>query len=394
MRLGYLFTTFPKPSETFVYREVLGLLERGIDARIYALRGPSEAEREVLPQSAIELSRKVTYLRPPQLLRGLLDALSGSTAWPLCKTLREDGALPQSQAVILARAHAIARLAREDGITHLHAHWPYACMLAAMVQRITDLTLSISIHAHEVAHENDHFLAIFKDLSFAAFCNRAAMNYLLERLPPRTSDKCHLIYHGVDLSAFTQLAPAPPPPPLRVISAGRFTRTKGFDRLIDAVDLATRTGVDVDLTILGDGSERERLRGLAESRGIADRVHLPGWVTPSEVQRALAKSHVFSLLADASYHDGLPNVVLEALAVGRPVILSPLPAAREALEDGINGYILSAVDAIDELVDRWKQLADAPERAADMARAARLGVEQRFDDDIHLGKMIELFEEV
>jgi colanic acid/amylovoran biosynthesis glycosyltransferase len=245
------------------------------------------------------------------------------------------------------------------------------------------------VHAHEVAHDSGHFGPVFELIDFAAFCNDAARSFLQQRVPQATAQKCHLIYHGVDLAAFPVLPPAPPSTRLRLVSAGRLTATKGFDRLLKVVAELRRNEVDVELRIVGEGSQRQALEGLATQLGIADRVKLLGWMAPNALRAVFGESDVFCLLADTTYHDGLPNVVLEAQAMGRPVVLSSLPAAKEAVTDGVDGFIVPPEDtqAACSALTRLAREAGLCQRVASAARAS---VERQHDARHHLGQLHHL----
>jgi glycosyltransferase involved in cell wall biosynthesis len=178
---------------------------------------------------------------------------------------------------------------------------------------------------------------------------------------------------------------------LRILSAGRITPTKGFDRLVRACALAKKEGLDVRLTILGRGNGLEALKTLAAELDFAEELELPGWVAHSEVSGFLARSHVFALLANTDFNDGLPNVVVEAMAVGRPVIVSPLPAAREAVINGETGFILDGVEDYPGFVAALRQLVDGA-GAERMGRAARALVVGRYDARAHIRALAEQLE--
>ena len=389
-RIAYIISGFPVPSETFVYREVLGLRRMGLTIDVYAISGPTHENLAVMPPEARRLTEDVHYLshqetllnaRPNRrLLRGLL----------LNQRLTREATLKARGWVRFLRGLALARLIARSGADRIHGHWPYSCQLGAVVHALTGIPFSISVHAHEVAHDSGHFPAVFEQIDFATFCNQAAMDYLLDRLPGDHRAKCHLIYHGVDFDRFPYLTPPKPAPSLRVISVGRLTATKGFDRLVRSVGRARDQGLDCSLTIVGDGSQREVVERLAGEMGLAQHVKVTGWVQPEEVVTELNRSHVFVLMASTSYHDGLPNVVLEAQAVGRPVIISPLPAAKEAVKHGETGFVLSSSDVFDEVVTHLRTLSEHPEKVAEMGVAGRARVLERYDADLHLRKLFDL----
>jgi glycosyltransferase involved in cell wall biosynthesis len=284
---------------------------------------------------------------------------------------------------------AIARRLRRGAYSRIHAHRPYGHQLGALAQVLTDLPLSISVHAHEVAHDSGHFAAVFELIDFAAFCNDAARRFLVERIPAGNAAKCQLIYHGVDLSAFPALPLPPTCEQLRLVSAGRLTTTKGFPRLLRAIATLRDRGVQVELSILGEGSQRQALTALATELGVRESVHFAGWLSPSGLRQVFEASDVFCLLPDTTYHDGLPNVVLEAQALGRPVVISSLPAAAEAVAHGVNGFVLEPEDH-EGICDALARLARDPALRLGMSLAARARVEQQHDSRQHLAQLHQL----
>ena len=248
----------------------------------------------------------------------------------------------------------------------------------------------MSIHAHEVEHDYGHIPVLFDSIEFAVFCNQAALDRLIENVPS-ARERCHLVYHGVDLELFRPLPLPDAAAPLHVISAGRLTRTKGFDRLVRGCARLSDTGVDIKLTILGTGEIMSELRTLAEELGFYAQLCLPGWVPYHRVPEYIKDAQVFALIADTSYDDGLPNVLLEAMACGRPVIVSPLPAAGEAIANGVEGYILESANDIGGLVTALRSFATQPAQVRQIGAAARRRVEADFDARRQIPKLMDLF---
>lgn len=388
--VAYIIAGFPVPSETFVYREVLGLQRLGLTVDVYAISGPTAAQLEVMPPEAKQLSENVYYLSNRGTFFNLRPSGRFLRGWLLNQRLTRDTTVKPNGPVRFLRGLALARLITRSGATRIHAHWPYGCQLGAVVHALTGLPYSISVHAHEVAHDSGHLPAVFEQVDFATFCNKAAMAYLLDHLPPGHGGKCHLVYHGVDFGRFPHLELLTAPPPLRIVSVGRMTATKGFDRLIRSVRVARDEGVDCSLTIVGDGGRRGAVELLVTELSLAPHVRFTGWVRPEAVLTELERSHVFALMADTNYHDGLPNVVLEAQAVGRPVIVSPLPAAEEAVKHGETGFILSSSDAHEDVVAHLKTLSKHPDRISAMGLAGRERVRDRYDAHLQLSRLYDL----
>ena len=392
MKLAYLIANFPLLSETFVAHEIARLRRRGCEVHILAFGVPPAADVERLEPLSRELRGATQYVT---LLDGLLatttQVFEAARSMGAARALRTAATLKCNSILMLLRAAAVARIMKQRGIRHVHAHWPYASQVAHLARQIAGVSYSISVHAHEVAHDNGHFPLIFRELSFAAFCNRGAMEYLLARIDGAARSRAHLVYHGVDLSGFRSLPWPSTVRPLHVISAGRLTRTKGFDRLIRACAAARDAGVDVRLTLLGRGSCEPQLRELAHELRFEEFLSMPGWVPHHEVTSYLQGAHVFALLADTSFHDGLPNVVLEAMASGRPVILSALPAAQEAVRDGSEGFIVQDLEDPTPVVRILRRLQTEAGLLERLGAAARRRVEADHDAEAQIENMVALF---
>jgi len=143
--------------------------------------------------------------------------------------------------------------------------------------------------------------------------------------------------------------------------------------------------------LVGDGGQRAELSRLARDLSIADRVELRGWVRQDEMPAILADAHVFALLPDDRGDDGLPNVVLEAAAAGRPVVLSAIPAAEEAVEPGVNGWIVPVEDSGEAFARALAEIGRDPARLAAMGASARSHVERHYDRRVHLDRLARLF---
>lgn len=394
MKLGYLVANFPQLSETFVSNEVDRLVNHGLEISLYSFSRTPQDDYPKLTEAAKDLAKNTCYF---DKIKTIVTALS--RPWDLMRLAKVNSKMhrwstskPNKQ-MRLFRAVALANRLRSDGITHLHVHWPYSTEIAYLVNQLTGIPYSVSIHAHEVAHENGHFPAVFKTLSFATYCNRGAMEYLLKQLPDEARDISHLVYHGVDIRDFE---PIPMPKlngTINIITAGRLTETKGFDRLIKACSIARKRGVDVRLSILGRGAFESDIKTVASETGFTDYLEMPGWVSHDKVREYMKQAHLFALLADTSFHDGLPNVVLEAMACNRPVILSPLPAAEEAVKDGSEGFILQSTDDYEGFIAAIDKLVCTPGLLNEMGDNARKRVSRDHDAEKQILHLQDLFKD-
>lgn len=391
MKILYVVPRFPTASETFVAEEVIGVRARGHTVTAVALARPTPDQLTKMGPRIRALANETVYLSRIPLVPLAAVASIKHDIRVLNRRLSEEASLKTHASLRHLRAAAVATLARRIGAEIIYAHWPRPTEVALLAGIMAGLPVAMSVHAHEVAHDNGHFLVAFEQVSFGAFCNAAAMNYLLERLPQNARKKAHLVYHGVDFAQFSRRELPIYDGTLKIVTAGRLTATKGIDRLLRAVSLARNRGIAITLTVIGDGSQRKELEDLTTSLNLGKWVRFVGWVPHEKMSEQLRAAHVFALMANNNFHDGLPNVVLEAMALGRPVIISPLPAAPEAVLHGRNGYILAQVDALEEFVNCCAALIQSPERLLNWSQVASETVRTQHDRAMQLDRLCNLF---
>ena len=392
MKIAYIIGNFPVLSETFVLNEIVRLQDLGCEVDVYAFKRPSEEDIAKLSARGAELYAQTKYIGLSDVLRTSLGGfVRAAKAWKDNRYFQEHANGSPNSLMRLLRAICISRHLDKQGYDAVHAHWPYASQIAHLISVMSNRSYSISVHAHEVAHEGGHFPLVLKSMRFASFCNSGALGYLKKTMDFDFSSKAHLIYHGVDIKGFDYVDLPPVKDELRVVSAGRLTPTKGFDKLVKACALARARGIPVKLTILGRGEEFESLQAIAQEQNFKEHLTMPGWVAQSDVHQYLCDSHIFALLANTGFHDGLPNVALEAMATGRPAILSPLPAAREAVEDGREGFILESEQDLEGFITCLKRIVEEEGLLQRLSVAARERVVKDHDADMQILAMLDLF---
>jgi glycosyltransferase involved in cell wall biosynthesis len=213
---------------------------------------------------------------------------------------------------------------------------------------------------------------------FVVTCTRFNKQYLGELAGPRAQDRIVVSYHGVDLQRFH---PAPRPGgPFRILAVGTVNECKGFDDLIEACGRLAERGVPFDCSIVGDGPERGRLERLIAKLRLDDRVRITGYVSQESIVPLYQASDVVALPAHADTHFGIPNVLLEALAVGTPVVCTKLPSMPEMMDDGVQGLYVPERDP-EALAAALESLARDPGRRRAMGEAGRQTIETLFDTD-------------
>jgi glycosyltransferase involved in cell wall biosynthesis len=359
-------------SETFILNEFLELRRQGMKVDMYAIMDPDEQRSH---PEALALVPEVVYLQTGSIWASLPSALRTVRRHPW-GVVRALGWVMTRHSVAAARnwVHAMVLVDRlgERAPAHLHAHFLHSpAAIAFIARKMSGQRYSLTGHAKDIyttLPENVQMRC--REAEFVTTCTEANRRHLVEELGLRAS-QVRLCRHGVDLDRFS--AERRDPQLGRILSIGRLVEKKGFDVLVRGCGELRRRGIDFELRIVGTGPLRDALLALAKEEGIAERVQLPGSMSQAEVAAELAAAEVFALtpmvMPDGD-RDGIPNVVLEAMAAGVPVVASAVSGIPEVIEDGVTGRLVAPrrpsllADALTEV------LADAPLRAR-LAEAGR-----------------------
>lgn len=291
----------------------------------------------------------------------------------------------------LSWSFSVARWAEENDVEHLHANWAHLPATSAWsVSRLTGLPYSFSAHAGADLFRTSALLRQkIADARFIVVCNRAAESRLRE-LSPSQAAKIHLCYHGIDLHRFQA---GPRPSEGYLLSVGNLDPAKGFDLMIRAVALLRERGKNSTYRIVGEGPERKRLEGLICELGLGERVRLSGELRSEALVDAYHRASVFvapSRILPSGGRDGLPNVILEAMACGIPVVGTNVAGIPEAVVHEQTGLLAAAENPV-ALADAVERLLVDQELAERMRRAGREQVAHRFDRSKNVARFRNLF---
>lgn len=386
MKLAYIVSLFPKLSETFILREILGLRRRGHDVAIVSLK----RERElVIHEEARDLIRDTIY--PDYSARSVAAVsrtLLGAPAEVVSIAGRiasahagHPGILAKSMALIPA-ALRIARRLERDGVEHIHAHWAtYPALAAWIVSRVSGIPYSVTGHAHDLFLPNPMLPVKIKDSRFFATISEFNRALLIQRCGPEALRKVRLIRCGLPLDRFPFRERSAPRAPWEIVSVGRLVDYKGFDVLIKAVARLRDRGLESRCVIVGDGPERAGLERLAGSSGLGGSVTFLGGKPQEEVRRRIESADLFVLAAVPGcdgQQDGIPIVLMEAMALGVPVVSTKLSGIPELVIDSLTGLLAAPGDHehLAMVIERALTDGDMTERRR---LAARAHVEREYD---------------
>jgi glycosyltransferase involved in cell wall biosynthesis len=366
-RIGYVMKVYPRFSETFIVNEVLAHERAGAELELFSLRPPTGGR---FHPDIGEVRAPVTYVPVPES--------RGSSLWPL---LRAAG--PQAAWLLEdpdARDHR--DVARARGVEHLHAHFAsLAATVTRLAARLAGVTYSVTAHAKDIFHEDvdEQGLALrLGDASTVITVSDFNLEHLLRAVP---GAPVHRVYNGLDLRRFAH-RPGPREPD-RIIAVGRLVEKKGFADLVAACALLAGAGRDVRCDLVGEGACEGELRALIAEHGLGDRVRLLGPRTQAEVRelvRGAACMAAPCVVGEDGNRDGLPTVLIEAMAIGTPVVSTAVTGIPELVRHEQTGLIAEQHDPA-SLAAALARVLDDPAQAARLAATGRALVEREFDVD-------------
>ena len=396
--VGYLLKMYPRFSETFVLNELLELERQGVRLHVFSLKKPDDG---VFHASVARLRAPVTYLPESPLAdarayarahRAALatDPPRYSSALGAALTRRSRSSLKQ-----FLRAGYMAPLLRRYGIAHVHAHFAStAAAVALHLHRLTGVSYSVTAHAKDIYRDDidrQHLAAKLDAARFVVTVSDYNAGYLALLAP---TSRVVRIYNGLDLQAFAANGRAPHSTPL-VLAVGRLVEKKGFDVLIRACSVLRDRGVSFRCAIVGKGPLDRELSDLTRDLRLGGLVDLCGAMPADalvELYRAADVVAAPCVVGGDGNRDGLPTVLIEAMALGVPVVATDVTGIPELVEHGRTGLLTRQGDP-GALADSIQQLLDDPPRAAALAAAARDRVEQAFDVRANVSRLRQLFEE-
>ncbi|HYI38575.1 MAG TPA: glycosyltransferase family 4 protein [Thermoleophilaceae bacterium] len=399
MRIAYLGFSYPALSQTFVVREVQGLRAQGFEVETWGIRA---AEPEVLRteeyRAEAAATRALRPVRPGALARAHLRALRTAPrayAATLVRAVRDRP--PGARALGLALASfavAIGMWAdlERSGTRHLHVHFAGSpTHVAALVTAFGGPEWSWSVSVHGPVEFTDltasRLPERLRQALFVTAISDFARSQLLALLPEDQWHKVRVVRCGIEPAAFApEHDTAPAGGPVRILYVGRLVSLKGQPVLLDAMARLAEAGVEAELILVGDGPERDALERRAARLGLDGRVAFAGPLGQDEVREHYARADVFCL---PSFAEGVPVVLMEAMAAGLPVVTTRIAGVPELVEDGVEG-LLTLPGRADDLEAALTRLAADPQLRAEMGRRGRAKVDSRHDIATTAAELAEL----
>jgi len=389
-----LVNTWPKLSETFILNEVIGLERMGMDLRLFALQHPTDTIFHAATKAVRAPVGYVPVARGVKLAALALSPLRHAILHPRRTLAAWRAAAGPGRLRFLLRGAALADAVRREGIDHLHAHFASApASLARVAAAFAGVRYSISAHAKDIYLGDPLALADrVRAAAFTVTCTEYNRQHLARLAGP--GGRVVRMYHGIDLAKFQRSrAPAAPTSDLPlVLSVGRLREKKGFATLIRACAELRATGCPVRCEIVGYGPERERLAALIAELDLSEVVQLVDKMTHEALRDRYAAATAFALPCQVGAdgdRDGIPNVLLEAMAMELPVVTTDVSGIPEVVQDRVNGRVVRPEDPA-ALAAAIRSVVRDDTAARLLARNARATVERHFANERNLATVRDL----
>jgi glycosyltransferase involved in cell wall biosynthesis len=401
--IAYFAAVFPNRSETFVYREVRELRRRGWDVRPVSLNDPKEPG--LAEFADLEKGNTIVYgagagatllsmlaegfLHPIRSIRtnftALLDAIAPGESMSVKNRLKT---IVQGLAGI-----GVARKLRAADVKHIHCHFAHAPSSVGMYAAMQlGVPFSFTGHANDLFQRRSLLSKKLKRASFVA-CISEWHRCFYESAGADLA-KCHVIRCGVPVNEWTPRDPGHTRKPIEVLTVCRLVEKKGVDTLLRGLhDFSARSRGAFHLTIAGDGEESGKLKALADELKIRASCEFLGAVSNDRVRELLSNADYFALPCredSRGDRDGIPVVLMEAMACGVPVISGDLPAIRELITHGESGMLVDGTRP-EDVPKALMQLEDDEQLRARVASGARARVEKEFSLEENVTRLEKLF---
>lgn len=392
-KVGYVVKRYPRHSETFIVNEILAHEARGCSLEIFSLRPTIDTHFQDL---LALVKSPVNYLVGNDTIKGIeFWALVNQVSQTIPDIWEKLSCAKGEEHRDVYQALALALEIKIKKIGHLHAHFASsATSVARMAAYFTGISYSFTAHAKDIFHES----VVAEDLKrkigqakTVVTISSFHVQYLQDQFQA-PSDKLRLVYNGMDLNRFMYRKPSENS--RTIIAVGRLVEKKGFDVLIDACKELRNRAVDFRCQIIGSGPMDVSLQARIDAADLGSHVQLLGPRPQGELIGLLRKATVMAapcIVGEDGNQDGLPTVLLEAMALGIPCIATDVTGIPEAIISGVTGIIVEQNNAM-ELSQALEMILNDEQLQRTISQQARNLIEERFNIETNTVAIREIFE--
>lgn len=397
MKIAYFINQYPKVSHSFIRREILALERQGIEVTRLALRGWNE--QPIDPADIEEQSKTFYVLRGGW--RGLSAALLGqvvrtplaflralTTAWRMSQG--SERALPYHMVYLVEACRVLTHL-RGNPVRHIHAHFGTNSAEVVMLARLMGgPTYSFTVHGPEEFDQPAalHLREKIESAAFVVAVSSYGRSQLYRWVAHRHWSRIQVVHCGLDKDYHDDAEVVPLNDTPRLVCVGRLCEQKGQIILVEAARILRDKRVPFELVLAGDGEMRAEIDKMVRQHGLQEQIRITGWISGQQVRQEMQAARAMVL---PSFAEGLPVVIMEAMALERPVVSTTVAGIPELVRDGVDGWLVAPgdVDALaTALIDA---LQSNVSRLQEMGHQGRLRVNARHHIDVEASKLVRLF---
>jgi colanic acid/amylovoran biosynthesis glycosyltransferase len=396
LRIGYLTNQYPAVSHTFIRRELREIERRGHEVHRFAIRQAAAAPVDSADKEEFGKTFHVLSQPKSRLVIAMV-AVAVARPWAFVRALRKTVALARRSdrgflrhLAYLAEAAVLLPEMKARRLEHVHVHFgTNAAAVALLLRHLGGPTYSITIHGPD-EFDAPVGLSLADKVGAASFVSAISdfcRAQICRWIPMEEWGKVHVVRCTVGEQYAAVAAPIDPAT-RSLVCVGRLNAQKGHRVLLEGFAQAVKSGVDAKLVLCGDGELRPEVERIIRDTQIQDRVEITGWVDEAEVRRRLLQSRALIL---PSFAEGLPMVIMEAFALGRPVISTRIAGIPELVRAGENGWLITAGRA-DQVAGAIRELmATTTRRLEEMALLGRQSVLEHHNTRVEGEKLERLF---
>ena len=394
-RIAYLCGEYPRTTDTFIQREVASLRSAGKHVRTISIRRPA-AREQLQTQGSKPQSHDTYYVLPAgpwRLAKAHARTLARSPrrylrALRLALSVRSPGLRALAyQLFYFAEAAIVADVMHDEGLAHLHNHAPDASGYVAMIAaELGGFSYSMTLHGHGILSEPGRW-RLREKLERALFTVCVSWHARSQAMlwsPQEVWERLHVIHCGVD------------PHPLalrehcstgsRLLFVGRLDHLKGLPLILDALERIRASHADIQLDIVGDGPERAALEARVRKRSLESCVQFHGYLDQEAIQALMNNADA---LVMASFSEGIPVTLMEAMNVGLPVVAPRITGIPELVHEDSSGLLFDPAN-VEQLTACIIRLLDDPGLRTRLAQKGKQVVEQEFDLTTETRRLVQL----
>lgn len=395
-QIAYFINQYPKVSHSFIRREILALEKQGFNIMRIALRGWDAEVVDAEDKIERDRTRYVLQSGVLGLFIPVILALISSPAkflstlkFAISMGIHADKAWPY-HLIYFAEACCILPWVRSEGIRHIHAHFgTNSAEVVMLLKLLGGPDYSFTVHGCQ-EFDMPEFIKLREKVRHSAFVvaiSSFGRAQLFRWIDNKDWKKVQVVHCGLE-SSFYDGAVQPITSAPRLVSVGRLCEPKGQLLLVEAISKLVAKGIDVNLVLAGDGEMRPEIEALIKQFSLESRVSITGWISSKQVREEILASRG---LVQPSFAEGLPVVVMEAMALHRPVLTTYVAGIPELVRHGENGWLFPAGD-VDELAIVLEGFLCTPtETLEKMGRAAHTRVVERHSIDVEAAKLANYF---